>query len=141
MNTEVIMKKTLFILLVLGISSGLLMSQSAPKDTPLIYQHYVHAQEALAADNFEMAKSAIENLAEKSDGELKKLSEAASTEADLKSIREAFKPLSEFLAEQELPDGLMKVYCPMVKSHWLQKKGDISNPYLGKSMPSCGVIK
>lgn len=135
------MKKTLFILLVLGISSGLLMSQSAPKDTPLIYQHYVHAQEALAADNFEMAKSAIENLAEKSDGELKKLSEAASTEADLKSIREAFKPLSEFLAEQELPDGLMKVYCPMVKSHWLQKKGDISNPYLGKSMPSCGVIK
>ncbi|MEE8378498.1 MAG: hypothetical protein V3R45_08985 [Candidatus Aminicenantaceae bacterium] len=135
------MKKTLFILLVLGISSGLLMSQSAPKDTPLIYQHYVHAQEALAADNFEMAKSAIKNLAEKSDGELKKLSEAASTEADLKSIREAFKPLSEFLAEQELPDGLMKVYCPMVKSHWLQKKGDISNPYLGKSMPSCGVIK
>ncbi len=141
MNTEVTMKKTLFILLVLGISSGLLMSQSAPKDNPLIYQHYVHAQEALAADNFEMAKSAIGNLAEKSDGELKKLSEAASTAADLKSIREAFKPLSEFLAEQELPDGLMKVYCPMIKSHWLQKKGDISNPYLGKSMPSCGVIK
>lgn len=141
MNMEVIMKKTLFLLLVLGISSGLLMSQSAPEDTPLIYQHYVHAQEALAADNFDMARNAIKNLAEKSDGELKKLSEAVSTATDIKSIREAFKSLSELLAEQEIPDGLMKVYCPMVKSFWLQKKGDVANPYLGKSMSSCGVIK
>ena len=117
------------------------MSQSAPKDNPLIYQHYIHAQEALAADNFEMAKSAIKNLAEKSDGELKELSEAASTATDIKSIREAFKPLSEFLAEQKIPDGLAKAYCPMVKSFWLQKKGDIANPYLGKSMSSCGVFK
>ena len=135
------MKKTLFLLLVLGISSGLLMSQSAPDDTTLIFKHYILAQEALFADNFEMAKSAIADLAEKSVGELKKLSEDASNATDLKSIREAFKPISEFLAEQELPDGLMKVNCPMVKSNWLQKMGDIANPYLGKTKPTCGVIK
>ncbi len=135
------MKKTLFILLVLGISSGLLMSQSALKDNKLVYQHYIHAQEALAADNFEMAKSAIENLAEKSEGELKKLSLAASTAKDIKSIREAFKPLSGFLSEQEIPDGLARAYCPMVKSFWLQKKGDIANPYYGESMLRCGVFK
>lgn len=117
------MKKTLFILLVLGISSGLLVSQTVPEDTPLIYKYYIQAQEALAADNFEMAKSAIGNLAEKSDGELKELSVAASIATDIKSIREAFKPLSEFLAEQKIPDGLARAYCPMVKSYWLQKKG------------------
>lgn len=141
MIKEVIMKKTLFILLALGISFGLYASQDTSNENQLIFKHYILAQEALAADNFELARSAIKDLAENSDGELKKLSEAASSATDLKSIREAFKPLSEFLAELEIPDGLMKVYCPMVKSHWLQKKGDVANPYFGQSMLSCGVIK
>ncbi len=135
------MKKTIFIVLVLGISFGLYASQDVTKEKQDIFKHYILAQEALADDNFEKAKNAIEDLAEISDGELKKLTETASDSTDLKSIREAFKPLSEFYAKLELPDGLMKVYCPMVKSHWVQKKGDITNPFYGKSMLSCGVIK
>ncbi len=135
------MKKTLFILLTLGISLGLYASWDTSTKDQIIFKHYILAQEALAADNFEMAKSAIGDLAEKSDGELKKLSKAASSAADLKSIREAFKPLSKFMADQEIPEGLAKAYCPMVKSFWLQKEGDIANPYYGKSMLKCGVFK
>lgn len=135
------MKKTLFILLVLGISLGLYANQDTSDGNQVIIKHYILAQEALVADNFDLAKSAIGDLAEKSDGKLKELSEAASSATDLKSIREAFKPLSEFLTEQEIPEGLARAYCPMVDSFWLQKEGDIANPYLGKSMPSCGVFK
>ena len=83
-------------------------SWNTSTENELIFKHYILAQEALAADNFEQAKSAIKDLAEKSDGELKILSEAASTAKDLKSLREVFKPLFEFLAELELPDVFAK---------------------------------
>lgn len=135
------MKKTLFIVLTLGISLGLYAGREASDTSPLIFKHYILAQEALAADNFEKAKGAIEDLVNVSERELNKLSVAASGAKNLKSIREAFKPLSDFIIEQELPDGLVKAYCPMVKSYWLQKKGDVANPYFGKSMLKCGVIK
>jgi hypothetical protein len=29
----------------------------------------------------------------------------------------------------------------MKKAYWLQKKGDIQNPYYGKEMLECGVIE
>ncbi len=135
------MKKTVFILLALGISLGLYASQDTSDGNQVIIKHYILAQEALAADNFDLAKSAIGDLAEKSDGELKKLSTAAFSAADLKSIREAFKPLSKFVTDQEIPEGLARAYCPMVDSFWLQKEGDIANPYYGKSMLKCGVFK
>ena len=34
-------------------------------------------------------------------------------------------------------DDLQVVYCPMVKLHWMQPKGEIRNPY-GAEMPNCG---
>lgn len=34
-------------------------------------------------------------------------------------------------------DDLLVVYCPMVKLHWLQPKGELRNPY-GSAMPNCG---
>jgi hypothetical protein len=141
MIKEVIMEKTLLILLILGISLGLYAGWDTTTVDQLAYKHYILAQEALAADNFEQAKKAIQDLTENSNGELKKLSETASVSQDINSIREAFKPLSGFLAELDVPEGLARAYCPMVKSFWLQKKGGISNPYYGKSMLKCGVFK
>ena len=135
------MKKTLFIFLTHGISLGLYAGSDTSTVDQQVYKHYILAQEALAADNFEQAKKAIKDLTENSNGELKKLSETASTAQDIKSIREAFKPLSGFLSELDVPEGLARAYCPMVKSFWLQKKGEIANPYYGKSMLKCGVFK
>ncbi|MHB0972419.1 MAG: hypothetical protein ACYC60_21945 [Thermoanaerobaculia bacterium] len=36
-------------------------------------------------------------------------------------------------------DDFLVVYCPMVKLHWLQPKGEIRNPY-GSAMPNCGRV-
>ena len=36
-------------------------------------------------------------------------------------------------------DDFLVVYCPMVKLHWLQPKGEILNPY-GAAMPNCGRV-
>ena len=36
-------------------------------------------------------------------------------------------------------DDLLVVYCPMVKKHWLQPKGEIRNPY-GPKMATCGQV-
>ncbi|MFH1944234.1 MAG: hypothetical protein ABIJ35_10340 [Acidobacteriota bacterium] len=56
------MKKTLFILLALGISLGLYAIRDTSTENEIIFKHLILAQEALAADNFEQAKSAIEDL-------------------------------------------------------------------------------
>lgn len=36
-------------------------------------------------------------------------------------------------------DDFLVVFCPMVKLHWLQPKGEIRNPY-GAAMPNCGRV-
>lgn len=36
-------------------------------------------------------------------------------------------------------DDFLVVFCPMVKRHWLQPKGEIRNPY-GSAMPNCGRV-
>ena len=38
-------------------------------------------------------------------------------------------------------DGYYHVNCPMLKKDWVQTTDKISNPYAGKSMLTCGVIK
>lgn len=107
----------------------------------MVFKHYVAAQEALAADDFKLAKSSLELLAKNSDEELKKLTESALKAGDLKTLREAFKPLSESMAKAELPGGMAVVYCPMAKAHWVQKNGEVANPFYGSSMLRCGTIK
>lgn len=32
-------------------------------------------------------------------------------------------------------------YCPMVRKSWLSESATIKNPYLGKTEPTCGVVK
>jgi hypothetical protein len=31
--------------------------------------------------------------------------------------------------------------CPMAKAYWVSEEGNIVNPYLGQSMPTCGSVK
>lgn len=32
-------------------------------------------------------------------------------------------------------------YCPMVRKSWISESATIKNPYLGKTEPTCGVVK
>ncbi len=103
---------------------------------------YVRAQEALAADDFDGAQSALANLIAIADSVIRPLAEAAAGAEDIASMRSAFKPLSEFLAGMDLPAGFARAYCPMYDggSNWVQIDGPVRNPYYGSMMLTCGVV-
>ena len=125
---------------------GLLLSLNAFAQAPqesnnLVFTNYLAAQEALAGDDYAKARTALQGLAKGSEGDLKKLAQTAANAADIKTMRSAFKPLSEAVTKLELPKGLVVASCPMVPASWVQKDGDIRNPYYGSSMLTCGTIK
>ncbi len=103
---------------------------------------YVIAQEALAADDFDGAQTALSTLTTIADGTVLPLAESAASAADIVAMRAEFKPLSEFLAGMELPTGFARAYCPMYDggSNWLQTDGPVRNPYYGSVMLTCGVV-
>jgi len=68
--------------------------------------------------------------------------------SDLKAARRDFEPLSTAVADlaraqhlQHTP-GLQIFECPMApvtgKGRWLQRTGELRNPFFGSAMPSCG---
>ncbi|MDQ6622402.1 MAG: hypothetical protein M3Y86_02805 [Verrucomicrobiota bacterium] len=92
----------------------------------------VHA--ALAADNLPEAKTAA--LEMKEDG-----APVASADS-LIMARKGFATMSErALSLTKGRAGYFHVYCPMAKKDWVQTSSKISNPYEGKEMVTCGVIK
>jgi hypothetical protein len=117
-------------------------SQNNVKAVPLS-PNYGAAQEALATDNFEQAKTALMALAGESSGEFQKAVQAAASAADIDSMRMAFRSASDILIQNGVPPEYAVAFCPMYKggASWVQKKGPIVNPYTGKSMPGCGSFK
>ena len=62
--------------------------------------------------------------------------------SSITDARKAFGESSEAMRAALLiaeRDDFLVVYCPMVKLHWLQPKGELRNPY-GASMPNCGRV-
>jgi Cu(I)/Ag(I) efflux system membrane fusion protein len=114
---------------------------------------YLKAQTLLAEDKTDglaAAAKAIETAAAPlgKDGApvaagAKKLAAAATLDA----ARSAFGELSLALiaysdaSKAGLGKDLHVAYCPMADKPWVQKGGDIKNPYYGSEMLSCGVIK
>jgi len=131
--------------------------------TPVL-SAYLEISTALAADKtagVTKAAKSIVKLSAKPDpktvtgkhakhyaGVPKKLQEAAKKLAalkpdDIKAMREAFKSLSKPMAmwaTMSKPKGVDVVYCSMAKGSWLQKTGQIANPYYGASMLRCGEV-
>ncbi len=65
-----------------------------------------------------------------------KIERASSITEARKAFGEASEAMRAAMTIAERDDVLV-VYCPMVKLHWLQPKGEVRNPY-GSSMPNCG---
>lgn len=118
-----------------------------------VYDHYLKIQTDLANDSLKGVSDEATAIAKAVQGdEMKMLPAVVGTEAeavakasDLKSAREAFKPLSDslikYLADHHAKDAYVEVYCPMAKASWLQADKNVNNPYLGQGMPTCGEIK
>lgn len=137
---------------VVAVSSGCAARQSAsgpaapaagsPAPFDVQLESYVMAQEALAADNFNDARSALESLSVMADPVTQPLVRSAAAADDIATMRTRFKPLSEYLAALDLPQGFARAYCPMYDdgSNWVQRDGPVRNPYYGAEMLTCGVI-
>ena len=141
---------------------GLLFSTSVrAADEPALMQpvksvlhHYLMIQTELAKDSVKGLDEHANAIAKAVKGDSKKMlsldvakqAETLAKAKDIKAAREAFKPLSaslvKYLADNKAGKGTYhEAYCPMVKASWLQTGKDITNPYMGKSMLTCGVLK
>jgi hypothetical protein len=138
------MKARLFVIL-LTASIFSFCSSVEERVVSSLFQSYVSAQEALAADNFDGAKNAFSTLMVEADDDLKKVIVEAAEAEDIGAARGAFKWISEKIAKMDVPDGYVVAYCPHADegkgANWVQKEGDIANPYFGSKMLRCGVIE
>ncbi len=78
-------------------------TQAEPADLETQLAEYVEVQEALAADNFESAKTQLEEFARVTDSATQALALRALEAGDIEAMRASFKPLSESLAASYLP--------------------------------------
>ena len=119
-----------------------------------VLDHYLMVQTELAKDSIKgldehanaIAKAVKIDEMKMLSPDVAKQAEALAKAKDLKAAREAFKPLStslvKYLADNKAGKGVYhEGYCPMVKSSWLQKETEVRNPYMGKSMLTCGTLK
>ena len=108
-------------------------------------KYYLMAQDALAHDRFEPAHRAVAQLSEHLAESQQPLVRAAVDAADIKSLRAAFKPLSDALLDLPLPDGYRRAHCSMAFDYsgasWIQADGEIMNPYYGSGMLHCGLFE
>lgn len=131
-------------------------------DMKPILVDYIAIQEALAADSTEGVRQASSDIAAAAttlDGatvtgahaehyrdlptNIRTAADELSRAETLEDARQAFKQLSRPMAmwgTMSMPEGINVVYCSMAKASWLQKQGDVRNPYYGGDMVGCGEI-
>lgn len=118
-----------------GHGSGAHVAELTKAQTKFL-ANYEGVRSALAADDLEAAKRSAANITESQNAA--QLSKAPS----LNAARVAFKKLSaEAIQLAKGHEGYYVANCPMAGSDWLQATTQISNPYLGRQMSTCGSIK
>jgi len=142
--------KKLIIGLTLMMLAGLVLFGAVPGENKKAehgpgFQHYIAAQEALAADDLAGAQKALATLAAVCKHNVKEEVEAAAKEKDIQKVRSTFKKISAIVASKGTPEGYGVAFCPMADNntgaYWVQKKGTILNPYFGSAMLHCGAFK
>lgn len=117
------------------VSTRLFAADLAPADKEFLAK-YEPVRAALAADHLADAKKAAGAIG--ADPDAQKLAAAG----DLKAARAAFAGLSaRAIKLGGKTPGFYVVHCPMANKDWLQTSKSISNPYEGKEMSTCGVVR
>ena len=131
-----------------------------PEPAKTVFDYYFKIQTRLAEDGLRTSRdartlqenalviaTAIRHDSTKTfSDDVAQQAEALANAKDLKTAREAFKPLSESLikyrdAHKDQTGQLIKVFCSMANAAWLQNATPVSNPYLGQEMAHCGQIQ
>jgi hypothetical protein len=122
-------------------------AKDASKEEAACLKAYHQVHDALAKDDLAGAKKSASDLAEKataakSDSMAQHARELGKSDS-LESAREHFKPISAECIKMAAGVGGQYVFtCPMAKADWLQTDSkQVSNPYMGKKMPTCGSLK
>lgn len=106
---------------------------------------YTPVSEALAADDLAKGKTAAASLAQQADTDgMATIAKAAHAIAGAKNIsaaRESLKGLSAELAPMADGSSYIVMTCPMAQADWIQTDKNVRNPYYGKSMLTCGMVK
>lgn len=127
-------KTTIVTILAAGFTLGCALADPlSPADKEYL-AGYEKVRSALAADDLAAAQTAAKSLGEEGTS----VSESRSLEAARSSFA-ALSAKAEKLASGQ--PGYYVVHCPMAKKDWVQTSETISNPYYGKEMAACGVIK
>ncbi|MBG59762.1 MAG: hypothetical protein CMJ16_04820 [Peredibacter sp.] len=108
----------------------------------LEFANYLKLQKALAGDDYNAALSAHKTICEDELGHYTANYKDCGKEfKGIEELRNSFKELSQLFIgngkNKEL-DQLQIMSCSMAKAKWVQEKGEISNPYYGMKMLSCG---
>ena len=134
-------------LLIAALIAAPAIAREASKEESACLSAYHRIHEALAKDDLSGAKKAAEDCAQKAtaakgDSLAKHARELAKSDS-LDSAREHFKEISaECIKMASGVDGQHVFTCPMAKADWLQTDSkQVSNPYMGKKMPTCGMLK
>jgi hypothetical protein len=144
------MKRTLITITCI-LTAGLFASAASARPTSTeeaaCLKAYHQVQEALAMDDLAAAKKSASELADKATAAKcpttpQRAAELAKSES-LEKAREHFKAISEECIKMAAGiEGQYVFTCPMAKADWLQTDSkQVSNPYMGKKMPTCGEIK
>lgn len=129
------MKTTLLLaLLTLAAAARLSAADLAPADQEFLSK-YEPVRAALAADDLAAAKKAAASLPEPGAPKLV-------AAGDLAAARTEFAALSaRAVTLARTTTGYYVVHCPMANKDWVQQNKTISNPYEGKEMLTCGVVR
>ena len=134
--------RILLLFLLLLAASTLHATEASP-----VLQAYVKVGTDLATDNLEAAKKDAASLAAKAkEFDRDDLATEATAIAESDSIskaRESFKSLSKSVIPlAKGATGFYVMTCMMTRDgDWVQFGPQVANPYFGKAMPNCGVIK
>lgn len=145
MNSRIFSSIVLCVLVMTGIQGMAKNPSVRPIDQAV--QQYVAISQALNQDDAKAAqKQAV--LLTATLGDLNGADVAAkaarqlAAAKDLSSQRSSFARLTLALHQVltlDKPSAMLYIhYCPMAKAYWMDAGKAIANPYLGKSMSSCG---
>ena len=138
---------TITCLLAAGFLAAPASARQASNEESACLKAYHQVHDALAKDDLAAAKKSAADLAEKATAAKcpttpQRAAELAKSDS-LEKAREHFKAISEECIKMMAGvEGQYVFTCPMVKADWLQTDSkQVSNPYMGKKMPTCGDIR
>lgn len=135
--------------LVLSIAVGMTSMAVAEQKTDELKKlviSYEKVSTALVKDDMKAAKKASEELGKAADAakqdKLSKFLVEFNKAETLKDMRGKYKDVSkEVIKLVDKSDEYFVMTCPMAKADWVQTTKKISNPFMGKKMPACGMLK